>query len=766
MDDLFISYSRRNIDFVRQLHAKLTASALEVWVDWQDIPPTRDWWNEIKEGIEGANAFIFVISPDSLSSPTCHLEVAHAKLHSKRLIPLLFISADEKKAIAELLTRQLDHNTEEALGNRDIISLLRDNWQEISRHNWLLFEAEEQFNSSFDLLMVTLKTDYDYVKQHTHWATRSAHWDQNGRKTGFLLQGAELKEAEHWLADAIETKKEPSPSELQTMFIAKSRKHAKRRMLFRIALAFAAASSIFAGVGLSLSAPSQGPASVFSAKQFNILLTTIGETDAGGSLKRSDDGVDLTNLILGRIEESASDIEELEIGIYWLDTLVIDEQSAEELAFDHGADIVIYGHIDATTADPAFVPRFYFNPLLTGADEIAGENSFGSPIPLLLDETLSIQDNPLARNLLDEEFTPRVKALASFLYALAAFKVERFAAANQHFTNALHVPEWNDSEGKEILFLWIGTLFEKNYAYGKLEALTCPITLTSFNGEPSLDCALSAYELAVGLNDQFARAYLGLGNTYLSIGDYFAETGFINCAYLTDNATAAYTQARLRVRHADPIIVMKSYGYNGTAYLHAYELGLRYGARDCLNTDVLAAAVDSFQAALNSYETNTEEREVQQLAVRFHFQLALIYGYQNDRSNAIAAFDELIRLTELPGEYPPSREAAWRQVRWDAYVRRASLKRQIAEETEERMDWEAVLSDAQTVLDHRDSVNDIRFVSAAYFYAGLAYEALGMRQDAISAYMEALRLASPDMRHYEELWGRASEIGFETLPAH
>ena len=68
LSDVFISYSRKDKDFVQRLHDRLKALEQQVWVDWEDIPPTADWWSEIRAGIDGANTFIFVISPDSVTS--------------------------------------------------------------------------------------------------------------------------------------------------------------------------------------------------------------------------------------------------------------------------------------------------------------------------------------------------------------------------------------------------------------------------------------------------------------------------------------------------------------------------------------------------------------------------------------------------------------------------------------------------------------------------------------------------------------------------
>ena len=90
MSDVFISYSRRDIDFVRHLFGQLQAHDCEPWADWQDIPPTADWLAEIYRGIEAANTFLFVVSPDSVASEICTLEIEHAVKHNKRLVPAVW----------------------------------------------------------------------------------------------------------------------------------------------------------------------------------------------------------------------------------------------------------------------------------------------------------------------------------------------------------------------------------------------------------------------------------------------------------------------------------------------------------------------------------------------------------------------------------------------------------------------------------------------------------------------------------------------------
>src|SRR5689334_7974493 len=96
MTELFISYSRKDKDFVHKLHDALAAQKRDVWVDWEDIPLASDWRAEVFAGIESADSFVFVLSPNSAASEVCGEEVAHAVNCQKRVIPVLYQEGDFK----------------------------------------------------------------------------------------------------------------------------------------------------------------------------------------------------------------------------------------------------------------------------------------------------------------------------------------------------------------------------------------------------------------------------------------------------------------------------------------------------------------------------------------------------------------------------------------------------------------------------------------------------------------------------------------------
>src|SRR5436305_4594969 len=87
--DVFVSYSRRDTDFARDLDAFLTEHGKDVWVDWEDIPPSAVWRADIAAGIEGADSVVFVVSPDSLASENCARELEHARTCGKRIVPVV-----------------------------------------------------------------------------------------------------------------------------------------------------------------------------------------------------------------------------------------------------------------------------------------------------------------------------------------------------------------------------------------------------------------------------------------------------------------------------------------------------------------------------------------------------------------------------------------------------------------------------------------------------------------------------------------------------
>jgi hypothetical protein len=88
--DIFISYSRRDQEFVTRLASDLDAQVAGVWFDQSAIQAGENWQAEIMEGISECKAFILVLSPDAMESRYVREEVNKALELGKTIFPILY----------------------------------------------------------------------------------------------------------------------------------------------------------------------------------------------------------------------------------------------------------------------------------------------------------------------------------------------------------------------------------------------------------------------------------------------------------------------------------------------------------------------------------------------------------------------------------------------------------------------------------------------------------------------------------------------------
>lgn len=213
MTSIFISYSRKDIEFARQVVNALAEHDLDTWIDWQSIPKGEDWKKEIDRGIELAETFIFLMSPDSAQSEICNLEVAHALKNNKRVIPIVIRDTNPKDFYSE------------------------NSGKEISKRNWIFCRDQtDDFDTAIQDTIETIQTDYEWVKYHTKLQVRALEWERNSHERSLLYRGKELENAELQLA--TNTSKEPNPTDLQHNFILNSRQSTdrQRRVTFGISI--------------------------------------------------------------------------------------------------------------------------------------------------------------------------------------------------------------------------------------------------------------------------------------------------------------------------------------------------------------------------------------------------------------------------------------------------------------------------------------------------------------------------------------------------
>ncbi len=199
MADVFVSYSRRDSEFVGRLVASIEQCGKEAWLDTEGLVDGEVFPAAIRSAIEQADTFLFVISPAAVSSPFCESEVSYAGELRKRIVPVLREPVPDDELPAEIRNR-----------------------------NWIPFTERGAFDSSMQRLLAALDRDPDHVHAHTRWLVKALEWDSEGRDKSFLLRGSELKAAERWLASRPEDV-DPAPTQLQREYVLASREAAGRR---------------------------------------------------------------------------------------------------------------------------------------------------------------------------------------------------------------------------------------------------------------------------------------------------------------------------------------------------------------------------------------------------------------------------------------------------------------------------------------------------------------------------------------------------------
>ncbi|HEV3230002.1 MAG TPA: TIR domain-containing protein [Solirubrobacteraceae bacterium] len=289
MPDLFLSYARADTEFVRALHEALVGKGKDAWVDWRDIPPSSDWHEQIEAGIEGADSFVFVVSPASLSSQECAYELDYADDHGKRIVPLVLRPAHDGQTVPPAL----------------------------ANHQWIFFREQDDFATSFGKLIEALETDAERVRQHSTVLVAATRWAREGRDRSYLLRGSMLEAAERLLT---EPDQRPQLTALQREYIDASRRGAVRRqrvllagvsagLIVSLALAVVAAVQRNDAIAqrkdaLSVGLASAAMANVDQDPQLSVLLAreAIRQRDtqqAEDALRRSVGAVQLVRSFVG-----------------------------------------------------------------------------------------------------------------------------------------------------------------------------------------------------------------------------------------------------------------------------------------------------------------------------------------------------------------------------------------------------------------------------------------------------------------------------------
>lgn len=169
---VFISYARSDSSaFAEDLMAGLEAAGFDPFLDRHDIAAGEAWEDRLGNLLHQADTVVYVISPASVGSERCAWEIERAAELSKRVIPVVAIEVEEAQTPEKL-----------------------------RRLNYIFFSPGHSFGVSLRQLSEALRTDIDWIREHTRFAELAVRWRDRGKTEELLLRGEELQRAKDWLA--------------------------------------------------------------------------------------------------------------------------------------------------------------------------------------------------------------------------------------------------------------------------------------------------------------------------------------------------------------------------------------------------------------------------------------------------------------------------------------------------------------------------------------------------------------------------------------
>ncbi len=94
--DVFISYARKDADWVRALVGALEREALRAWYAEREIRPGEAFADRLEEGLRSSHSVVLVLTPESVHSNWMAFELGAALALQKPLIPIVSREVLEK----------------------------------------------------------------------------------------------------------------------------------------------------------------------------------------------------------------------------------------------------------------------------------------------------------------------------------------------------------------------------------------------------------------------------------------------------------------------------------------------------------------------------------------------------------------------------------------------------------------------------------------------------------------------------------------------
>ena len=399
-----------------------------------------------------------------------------------------------RAAFSELITRSTDTSTIDA-----VLSILTDarlvTTGTLEPGDTRVVEvAHEALIREWPTLRDWLNQNREGLILHRQLTEDTNDWLKLGRDTGALYRGVRLKQTLDWVKtnnDLI--------SLAEQEFLDASQKTARKeadqtQRLMRARLIQAVLIIVLVVVIL-------GVTNAFAPREmsgiFNVAVAEFGEMDANGEIHSSKAGQQLSKYAVNYLRDELKEDPNL---IVWpnesklftrTSVQLVQPDTAEKTASNIKADLLLYGYIDTRSNPPQLVLNFWIAPQNEYKfEDIQGNTQIGDPIRVVdpNDPGISVQS----------ELKSQSVAVAFIAMGLSQEQLGQSEDALDAFLKAEEA-----APGSEIVQFFIG----REYLF-----------LAEFKPDQQEEIwqkAEDSFLKSIDFNDQYAKAYLGLGSVYI-----------------------------------------------------------------------------------------------------------------------------------------------------------------------------------------------------------------------------------------------------------
>jgi tetratricopeptide (TPR) repeat protein len=375
------------------------------------------------------------------------------------------------------------------------------------------------------------------------------------------------------------------------------------------------------------------PTPVKMTGDFNVLVAEFGEETPAGAIQSTDRSRQLSKTVFDTLVAQKADLPDATIRtaieLRYADAastnvLVMDETTAQRVASQTGAQMVIYGAVDK---QGDFTPNFYIAPEVRG--DITGLNT----------GTFQFGDQPIqfgsgAQFNANADLRTRSSAL---MYIITGLTYDLFGRVEQSLEVYQQAQEqlqaWPEKgQGKEILYFFLGqAAFFKQFKVAAEEA-------------PALnDLAQDAFMRALNSDPVYTRAMIGLGGVFNTrIQRLNATADALGSSDLSE-MFAWYDKALAQARQDGDAFMehMANFSLAGAYYLQGGAYRFKGDPENAIVS--FEAALQYLDPAEQYFATTSRQRELAQvylLRANINKQQAETVSAQGDRTKAQTLYGE------------------------------------------------------------------------------------------------------------------------------